>query len=117
MKHISEVISYLSYLSMCPECEGRDATCGPVPDAEDRKRWISDNGDEVECPCCEGGVGEYLDERYLDGAHTEMRDCHVCDGRGEIEVERCSVCYRLEAQRDKGPKKIRERVRLDDLKY
>jgi len=109
MKHISEI------MNTCDECNGSDLVDGPVPDDEDRTKWWSGNGDEVECPICERGLVEW-DENWLSGGSPMWRarigECEHCEGKGRIFVDRCPDCYRLEGQYGKGPKRIREADRL-----
>lgn len=102
----------------CPLCDAETATDGPPPDDKDRARWITETGDCIICPHCEGEGTVSWEENWLEGGsnrwerHSEECDrCH----NGEFYIEdRCETCGRLEMQKGKGSVKIAESDRLFD---
>jgi hypothetical protein len=111
MEHVSKV------LETCGECNGNAILDGPVPDDNDRDKWWSDNGDQIECPMCDRGLVEWQEDWHAGGSaefSLQWGECEDCDGSGRVHVDRCSDCFRIMDQYGKGPEKMSEADRVYD---
>jgi hypothetical protein len=111
MEHVSEV------LSTCSECDSNVILDGPVPDDDDRAKWWTDSGDQVECPVCDCGVVFWQEDWHAGGSAESSNhsgECEHCNGSGRVHVDRCPDCFRIMDQYGKGPEKMSESDRVFD---
>ena len=118
MQHISKILKSVILWLDCVDCDATSEMDGPAPNKKDRTRWIDSTGLLVECPMCDEGQN-YSEENWLAGGYpmwkAHYETCEHCEGSGELEVDRCETCGRLEQQAGKGPKRIPDVDRI--IKY